>query len=49
MDGGDVACPNCRARPLIEVSGVDELEGVWAVEARVHTIDAPAAAGSLHR
>jgi hypothetical protein len=40
MDGGDVACPNCRARPLIEVSGVDELEGVWAVEARVHTIDA---------
>jgi uncharacterized protein YbaR (Trm112 family) len=39
MEGGDVACPNCRARPLIEVSGLDELEGVWAVEATVHTID----------
>jgi hypothetical protein len=39
MEGGDVACPNCRARPLIEVSAVDELEGVWAVDATVHTID----------
>jgi uncharacterized protein YbaR (Trm112 family) len=40
VEAEELACPSCRARPLVEIQGAGEkFEGAYAVEARVHTIE----------
>lgn len=35
-----LACPVCRAKPLVQIRGAGEpFDGAYAVEAKVHTIE----------